>query len=79
MKILTKLTAVSADAPDPAPAIRQGMNLEPVPGFWLNVAISDNGLFIRTNKDTVFVPIDELLGLAQTHHPALKPPAKKGK
>jgi hypothetical protein len=77
MKVLSKLTATSTDAPNPGPSIRPGVNLEPTPGFYLNIAAHSNGLFIRTNKAAVFIPHSELIALAQLHEPALVPSTPK--
>ena len=80
MKILIELTAVSKDAPEPAPCVRQGHNLELAPGFFINIAICDESIRVHTNKDTVSIPFAELLELVKKHHPAIMPlVAKKPK
>ena len=74
MKILTQISAGQCvEAPEPRPTVRTGLHHEPVPDFFMNIAIANEGLFIRTVKDTVHIPLKELLDLAAAHHPGLVP------
>lgn len=72
MKIITKLTGQSSDAPEPQTrSIRQGAHLETAKGKWVNVMVEDDGVAIQTFDQRVFIPTAELFALAETHAPGI--------
>jgi len=79
MKILSNLNATVTDAAEPPPAgIRQGAHFSRTQKgkpFWINIAIlGDGSVTVRTVKDSLIIPVKELLALADKTHPGLVPP-----
>lgn len=76
MITITNIVGQKSETPAPAAGVgglRQAVHAEIVPGAFLAITLAAEGLRIHHGPDGVFIPLADLILLAQAHAPALHP------